>query len=70
MYTGTAEALSFYKRITQIEELLPKSLLSNNSIHRELGFADMYSILIDALVVRTLAPAVMPIMGKWSWYNP
>jgi RND superfamily putative drug exporter len=46
-------------------------MLSNNLILKELGFAFMFSILIDALIVRTyLVPAVMSIMGKWSWYNP
>jgi RND superfamily putative drug exporter len=38
---------------------------------REMGFAFCFSILIDALVVRTyLVPAVMSTFGKWNWYNP
>jgi RND superfamily putative drug exporter len=46
-------------------------MLSNNLILKELGFAFMFSILVDALIVRTyLVPAVMSMMGKWSWYNP
>jgi RND superfamily putative drug exporter len=45
--------------------------LSNNLILKEMGFAFLFSILIDALVVRTyLVPAVMSILGKWNWYNP
>jgi RND superfamily putative drug exporter len=38
---------------------------------KEMGFAFAFSILIDALVVRTyLVPAVMAEFGKWNWYNP
>ncbi len=38
---------------------------------KEMGFAFAFSILIDALVVRTyLVPAVMSTFGKWNWYNP
>jgi RND superfamily putative drug exporter len=46
-------------------------MLSSNLLLKELGFAFSFSILIDALVVRTyLVPAVMSVMGKWNWYNP
>jgi putative drug exporter of the RND superfamily len=46
-------------------------LLSSNMLLREMGFAFCFSILIDALVVRTyLVPAVMSTFGKWNWYNP
>jgi RND superfamily putative drug exporter len=46
-------------------------MLSSNIMLKELGFAFAFSILIDALVVRTyLVPAVMKEMGKWNWYNP
>lgn len=46
-------------------------MLSNNLLLKQLGFAFSYSILIDALVVRTyLVPAVMSMMKKWNWYNP
>jgi RND superfamily putative drug exporter len=46
-------------------------LLSSNMMLREMGFAFAFSILIDALVVRTyLVPAVMSVFGKWNWYNP
>ncbi len=46
-------------------------VLSSNMMLREMGFAFAFSILIDALVVRTyLVPAVMSTFGKWSWYNP
>jgi len=46
-------------------------MLSSDLFLRQLGFAFAYSILIDALIVRTyLVPAVMSKMGKWNWYNP
>jgi len=46
-------------------------MLSNNLMLREMGFAFAFSILIDALIVRTyLVPAVMAAFGKWNWYNP
>ncbi len=46
-------------------------LLSSNMLLREMGFAFCFSILIDALVVRTyIVPAVMSVFGKWNWYNP
>ncbi len=46
-------------------------ILSSNMMLREMGFAFAFSILIDALVVRTyLVPAVMSVFGKWNWYNP
>ncbi len=46
-------------------------VLSSNMMLREMGFAFAFSILIDALVVRTyLVPAVMATFGKWNWYNP
>ena len=46
-------------------------MLSSNLLLKEMGFALSFSILIDALVVRTyLVPAVMSALGKWNWYNP
>jgi RND superfamily putative drug exporter len=46
-------------------------MLSSNLMLREMGFAFAFSILIDALVVRTyIVPAVMATFGKWNWYNP
>jgi putative drug exporter of the RND superfamily len=46
-------------------------MLSGNLLLKELGFAFSFSILLDALVVRTyLVPAVMSLMKKWNWYNP
>jgi putative drug exporter of the RND superfamily len=46
-------------------------MLSSNMLLREMGFAFCFSILIDAIVVRTyLVPAVMSTFGKWNWYNP
>jgi RND superfamily putative drug exporter len=46
-------------------------MLSSNMMLCEMGFAFAFSILIDALVVRTyIVPAVMSTFGKWNWYNP
>jgi RND superfamily putative drug exporter len=46
-------------------------MLSSNKMLMEMGFAFAFSILVDALVVRTyLVPAVMATFGKWNWYNP
>jgi RND superfamily putative drug exporter len=46
-------------------------MLSSNMMLMQMGFAFAFSILIDAIVVRTyLVPAVMSTFGKWNWYNP
>jgi putative drug exporter of the RND superfamily len=46
-------------------------MLSSDLLLKQLGFAFAYSILIDALIVRTyLVPAVMSVMGRWNWYSP
>ncbi len=46
-------------------------VISSNMMLKEMGFAFAFSIIIDALVVRTyLVPAVMATFGKWNWYNP
>ncbi len=46
-------------------------MLSNDLLLKQIGFAFSFSILIDALVVRTyLVPAVMSSMKRWNWYNP
>jgi len=46
-------------------------MLSSDLLLKQVGFAFAYSILIDALIVRTyLVPAVMSIMGRWNWYSP
>ena len=46
-------------------------MLSNDLLLKQLGFAFSFSILIDALVVRTyLVPAVMSSVKRWNWYNP
>jgi RND superfamily putative drug exporter len=46
-------------------------MLSNNLLLKEFGFAFFYSILIDAMVMRTyIVPAVMSLVGKWNWYAP
>ncbi len=45
--------------------------LSSNLLLKEFGFAFFFSILIDAMIVRTyVVPAVMSLMGKWNWYAP
>jgi len=46
-------------------------MLSSDLLLKQIGFSFAYSILIDALVVRTyLVPAVMSKVGKWNWYSP
>src|SRR5437899_11114279 len=46
-------------------------MLSSNLLLKQIGFAFSFSILIDALIVRTyLVPAVMSLVGRWNWYNP
>ena len=46
-------------------------MLSSDLLLKELGFSLAFSILIDALVVRTyMVPAVMSVMGRWNWYSP
>jgi RND superfamily putative drug exporter len=46
-------------------------MLSSDLLLRQIGFAFSFSILVDALFVRTyLVPAVMSSLGRWSWYNP
>ena len=46
-------------------------MLSSDLLLKQLGFAFAYSILIDALVVRTyLVPEVKSTMGRWNWFSP
>ena len=46
-------------------------MLSGDLLLKQLGFAFAFSILIDALIVRTyLVPAVMSTIGRWNWYSP
>ncbi|MDD3233611.1 MAG: MMPL family transporter, partial [Candidatus Methanomethylophilus sp.] len=46
-------------------------MLSSTEMLQEFGFALMFAILVDALLVRTyIVPAVMHLMGEWSWKGP
>ncbi|MDV3244756.1 MAG: MMPL family transporter [Nitrososphaerales archaeon] len=46
-------------------------MISSNLLLKEFGFAFFYSILIDAMIMRTyVVPSVMSLMGKWNWYAP
>jgi RND superfamily putative drug exporter len=46
-------------------------MLSSDLLLRQMGFAFAFSVLIDALVVRTyLVPAVMSTVGRWNWFSP
>ena len=46
-------------------------MLSSDLLLKQMGFAFAFSILIDALVVRTyLVPAVMSTVGRWNWFSP
>ena len=46
-------------------------MLSSDLLLKQMGFAFAFSVLIDALVVRTyLVPAVMSTVGRWNWFSP
>lgn len=46
-------------------------LLSGSTMLQEIGFALGFGILIDSLVVVPyVVPAMMHLMGKWSWKGP
>ncbi|HXW37869.1 MAG TPA: MMPL family transporter [Nitrososphaerales archaeon] len=46
-------------------------MLSSNLLLKEFGFAFFFSIIIDAMVMRTyIVPSVMSLVGKWNWYAP
>jgi RND superfamily putative drug exporter len=46
-------------------------MLSSSLLLKEFGFAFAFSILLDAMVMRTyVVPAVMSLMGRWNWYAP
>ncbi|MFA5311848.1 MAG: MMPL family transporter, partial [Methanomassiliicoccales archaeon] len=46
-------------------------MLSQGWLLREFGFALMFAILLDAMVVRIyLVPAIMSLLGKWNWWMP
>ncbi|MCE5297261.1 MAG: MMPL family transporter [Euryarchaeota archaeon] len=46
-------------------------MLSQGWLLREFGFALMFAILLDAMVVRIyLVPAIMSLLGKWNWWAP
>lgn len=46
-------------------------MLSSDLLLKQIGFAFSFSILVDALFVRTyLVPAVMSFLGRWNWFNP
>jgi RND superfamily putative drug exporter len=46
-------------------------MISNNLLLKEFGFAFCFSIVIDAMIVRTyVVPPVMSLVGKWNFYAP
>jgi putative drug exporter of the RND superfamily len=46
-------------------------MLSNGFLLKEFGFALMFAILLDAMIVRIfLVPAIMSLLGKWNWWAP
>jgi RND superfamily putative drug exporter len=46
-------------------------MFSSDLLLKQMGFAFAFSILLDALIVRTyLVPAVMSTVGRWNWFNP
>jgi len=46
-------------------------IISSGALLQEFGFALMFAILLDAMVVRIyLVPAIVSLLGKWNWYAP
>jgi len=46
-------------------------MMSSTYMLQEFGFALMFAILVDALIVRTyIVPAAMHLMGEWNWKGP
>ncbi len=46
-------------------------MISNSLLLKEFGFAFFFSVLIDAMIMRTyVVPSVMSLMGKWNFYAP
>jgi RND superfamily putative drug exporter len=46
-------------------------MLSSTKMLAEFGFCLAFAILLDAMVVRTyIVPAVMQLLGKWTWWAP
>jgi RND superfamily putative drug exporter len=46
-------------------------LTSQIVITKELGLASAVGVLIDATIVRALlVPALMRLLGRWSWWAP
>ena len=46
-------------------------MISSDLFLKQIGFSFAFSILVDALSVRTyLVPAVMTKVGRWNWFNP
>ncbi|MBI0584055.1 MAG: MMPL family transporter [Methanomassiliicoccus sp.] len=46
-------------------------MLSNGFLLKQFGFALMFAILLDAIIVRMyMVPAIMSLLGKWNWWAP
>jgi RND superfamily putative drug exporter len=46
-------------------------MISSNLLLKEFGFAFFYSVLIDAMIMRTyVVPSVMSLVGRWNFYAP
>jgi len=46
-------------------------MISNTLLLKEFGFAFFFSVLIDAMIMRTyVVPFVMSVLGKWNFYAP
>jgi RND superfamily putative drug exporter len=44
-------------------------ILTNQAVFKEFGFGLAFSVLIDALIIRSiLVPAIMHVIGPNNWY--
>jgi RND superfamily putative drug exporter len=46
-------------------------IISNQAVIKEFGFGLAFSVLVDALIIRSIfVPAVMHVIGPANWFMP
>jgi len=46
-------------------------MLSSSHLMTQFGFALLFAVFLDAMVVRIfMVPAIMSLLGKWNWWSP